>query len=53
MSKYPNSNDIILCVCYLDNGRVGGKLLGMVTHRDTDFVGEDKLDCSVAEVSVE
>ena len=30
----------------LDDGKVGGQLLGMVTHRDTDFVNPDKWeDC--------
>jgi len=33
-----------------ENGKVGGKLLGMVTHRDTDFVELERFHSSVTEV---
>ncbi|XP_065058336.1 inosine-5'-monophosphate dehydrogenase 2-like [Rhopilema esculentum] len=33
-----------------DNGKVGGELLGMVTHRDTDFVTQEEHQNSVTEV---
>lgn len=34
-----------------DTGKIGGKLLGLVTLRDIDFLDESQLDCSVTEVS--
>ena len=33
-----------------DNGQIGGKLLGIITARDIDFVPDDKLDQSIASV---
>lgn len=32
-----------------DNGEIGGKLLGIITHRDIDFVPDDKLDSTTIE----
>lgn len=32
-----------------DNGEIGGKLLGIITHRDIDFVPDDKLDTTKIE----
>ncbi|KAL5108438.1 Inosine-5'-monophosphate dehydrogenase 2 [Taenia crassiceps] len=33
-----------------DTGKIGGKLLGLVTLRDIDFLDESQLNCPVAEV---
>lgn len=33
------------------NGQMGGKLLGLVTQRDIDFLGPDKNDIQLSEVS--
>jgi len=33
-----------------DNGQIGGKLLGIVTMRDIDFVPDDKLDQPIASI---
>ncbi|KAL5967377.1 Inosine-5'-monophosphate dehydrogenase 2 [Taenia solium] len=33
-----------------DTGKIGGKLLGLVTLRDIDFLDESQLDCPVIEV---
>lgn len=33
-----------------ENGLMGQKLVGFVTHRDVDFLGPDKLDTPVSEV---
>jgi hypothetical protein len=38
-------------LCYLESGAMGSVLLGIVTHRDVDFLGADRLSMRVTEVS--
>ena len=35
----------------LDTGKPGGSLLGMLTHRDVDFISESEYDRAVSEVT--
>jgi IMP dehydrogenase len=33
-----------------ENGKMGGKLIGLVTQRDIDFLGHEQLDIPISEV---
>ena len=35
-----------------DTGKIGGRLLGLVTLRDIDFLDEQQLHCPVSTVSI-
>ena len=37
--------------CFPDNGRLGGKLVGIITSRDVDFLSGDSKDRRLGDVS--